>query len=439
MDKRKRIKRKIIQVYYSIPIPQKWKTALLRLRRRIIGYGQFDNNETRVVQDAAVGNRFIKQVLNFPSLIDNSEEYVPLSEEYYERNAKDIKFFAFYLTQYHPTKENDEWWGKGTTEWTNVTRAVPQYLGHNQPRLPDELGYYDLRIKDNMKRQIELARQYGIYGFCFYHYWFDEGRILEKPLNMFLKDKTLDIPFCYCWANHSWHKKFQGTSDDVLIAMPETKDAYLRYIDAVLSDMKDSRYYKINNCPLLIVYRPSGIPSVKEVLGFWRRRAREEGFEGLYIMAVHEAATEEDYRKRGFDASCDFHPTTMFNLMAEAEANVEMVNTAFSGDIYDYQKIVNKKLYMQYEAPKLYRSVMTFWDNTARKNSRAQVYANPSVEAYKKWVKDVITYTHGADLDDNVAFINAWNEWGEGAYLEPDKKWGYALLQKTREAIEESR
>ena len=261
-------------------------------------------------------------MLEFPNVVNESQNYIPLIKDGFKRSEEDIKLFAFYLTQYHPTKENDEWWGKGTTEWTNVTRSVPQYLGHDQPRLPDELGYYDLRIRENMERQIELAKQYGVYGFCFYYYWFDGKRILEKPLNMFLEDKTLDIPFCYCWANHNWYKKFQGTSDEVLIKMSKEKAAYERYIDAVLPDMKDKRYYKIKNCPVLIVYRPTDIPSAKDVLHYWRNKAVDFGFDGIYIIAVHETANNEDYRKRGFDASCDFHPTTMFNVMADVTAKV---------------------------------------------------------------------------------------------------------------------
>lgn len=433
------MKKKIVKLYYSLPIPHSWKVSILRMRRKIIGYKSFDDNSVGISDNAQLKDSYIQQVLKFPTVINESQNYIPLAKDSYVRSEEDIKLFAFYLTQYHPTKENDEWWGKGTTEWTNVTRAVPQYLGHDQPRLPDELGYYDLRIRENMERQIELAKQYGIYGFCFYHYWFDGKRILEKPLNMFLEDRSLDFPFCYCWANHNWYKKFQGTSDEVLIEMPKEKAAYKRYIDAVLPDMKDERYYKIKNCPVLIVYRPIDIPSTKDVLYHWRSRAIDFGFDGLYIIAVHETANNEDYRKRGFDASCDFHPTTMFNIMSDVIADVDLVNTAFDGAVYDYQKIVEKKIYMGYRAPKLYRSIMTFWDNTARKNSRATIFANPSVDAYKKWVIDIINYNREADLDDNIAFINAWNEWGEGAYLEPDKRYGYALLNKTREAIEEQR
>lgn len=239
---------------------------ILQFRRKIIGYKEVTDN-IDVVDNNNIKDKYIEQVLNIPLMSESKETYVSLSPRSYIRKEGDPKIFAFYLTQYHPTKENDEWWGKGTTEWTNVTRAVPQYINHNQPRMPDELGYYDLRIKEVMERQIELAKQYGIYGFCFYHYWFDGKRILEKPLNMFLENKDLNIPFFYCWANHSWYKKFQGTSDEVLIEMPKSQDVYERYIDAVIEDMKDKRYYKLNNRPLLMVYHDHLIFLTKRSVG----------------------------------------------------------------------------------------------------------------------------------------------------------------------------
>lgn len=431
----------LIRMFYKLPLPLKFKRRILRLRRQIIGYEAIKDNEVKIEADLETSHNYIDQILHIPSVSVESESYVPLSNRKFQRENDDIKLFAFYLTQYHPTKENDEWWGKGTTEWNNVARAVPQFLGQSQPRLPDELGYYDLRIKDVMRRQIELAKQYGVYGFCFYHYWFGEGkRILEKPLNMFLEDKTLDIPFFYCWANHNWYKKFQGTSDEVLIKMPDDKSIYMQYVKAISADMKDERYYKINGKPVLMVYRPSDIPNVHEVLKAWREDTEDEGFTGLYVIAVHEIGERMDYRKKGFDASSEFHPTTISNLLSKVPADAKLINSAFSGSIYDYTKIVSSQLYNSYSAPKLYKSAMTFWDNTARRNSRALVFTNESVSAYKKWIYDLIDYNRAnSNLDDNLAFINAWNEWGEGAYLEPDKQYGYALLEATREAIEEKR
>ncbi len=431
----------LIRMFYKLPIPLTMKRRILRLRRRMIGYEEIKDNEVRVESDLETSRQYIDQVLHIPSINIESSSYVPLSNRNYMRENDDIKLFAFYLTQYHPTKENDKWWGKGTTEWNNVVRAVPQFVGHSQPRFPDELGYYDLRIKDVMFRQIELAKQYGIYGFCFYHYWFgNDKRILEKPLNTFLHEKLLDIPFFYCWANHNWYKKFQGTSDEVLIEMPADKTIYMQYVKAIIPDMMDERYYKINGKPVIMVYRPLDIPDVREVLAKWREDAINKGFTGLYIIAVHEVGESMDYRKKGYDASSEFQPTTFSNLLSKVPAHVKLINAAFSGKIYDYTKIVNDQLYKNYSSPKLYRSAMAFWDNTARKNSRALVFTNESVGAYKKWICDLIDYNCSNNrLDDNIAFINAWNEWGEGAYLEPDKQYGYALLDATRAAIEEKR
>ena len=233
----------LIRLFYRLPLPLTVKQKILKVRRQIIGYEEIKDNEVRVGTDDEMNRKYIEQILSMPNMNTESKEYHPLSNRVYEREERDIKLFAFYLTQYHPTKENDEWWGRGTTEWNNVVRAVPQFIGHSQPRFPDELGYYDLRVKDVMNRQIELAKQYGIYGFCFYYYWFGNGkRILEKPLELFLRDKSLDIPFFYCWANHSWYKKFQGTSDEVLIEMKNDEDIYRQYIKDVAGDMKDTRY-----------------------------------------------------------------------------------------------------------------------------------------------------------------------------------------------------
>lgn len=434
------MKKLLIRLFYKLPFSYSSKMKILKFRRSIIGYKEVIDNSVGVTTDNNLKDKYIEQILNIPSMTSESETYVPLSTRKYERATEDPKLFAFYLTQYHPTKENDEWWGRGTTEWNNVSRAVPQFVGHYQPRLPDELGYYDLRIKDNMRRQIELAKQYGIYGFCFYHYWFDGRRILEKPLNMFLEDSTLDFPFMYCWANHNWYKKFQGTSDEVLIEMPKEKEAFMRYIDSVLPDMKDSRYYKINEKPVLMVYRPSDIPDVCDVINTWRKKAADYGFADLYLIAVHEGATADDYRKKGFDASSEFQPTTFSALLSKADMKVEMVNSAFDGSIHDYEKIVKQKLYNQYSAPVLYKSVMAFWDNTARKNSRGSIFNNVHPDFYEEWLRDLILYNKNTpQLDDNLIFVNAWNEWGEGAYLEPDKKYGYALLERTRDAIEKAR
>lgn len=434
------MKKILIRMFYKLPFSYATKMKILKFRRSIIGYKEIKDNSVGVVNNNELKNEYIEQVLNTPSVGPESDTYVPLSDRKYVRQDIDPKLFAFYLTQYHPTKENDEWWGKGTTEWNNVTRAVPQFVGHYQPRIPDELGYYDLRIKDNMRRQIELAKQYGVYGFCFYHYWFDGRRILEKPLNMFLEDKTLDFPFMYCWANHSWYKKFQGTSDEILIEMPKEKDSYIRYIEAVLPDMHDERYYKIDGKPVLIVYRPSDIPEVKDVLNIWRSKADRDGFNGLYLIAVHEGAVSDDYRKKGFDASSEFQPTTFSALLSKVDYKTEVVNSKFSGTIYDYKKIVKKQIFNQYSAPMLYKSVMAFWDNTARKNSRGNIYTNIHPDFYEEWLTDLIEYNkRNKQLDDNLIFVNAWNEWGEGAYLEPDRKYGYALLERTRDAIEKAR
>ncbi len=204
------MKDKYVRLFWKLPLSIKGKQRILQLRRKIIGYRSVSEEISVAVADDSSLNEYVKQVLSIPAIGNKTDGYVPETPDFYTRKKEDPDIFAFYLTQYHPTKENDEWWGKGTTEWNNVNRGIPQFSGHNQPRLPGELGYYDLRIKEVFERQIELAKKYGVKGFCFYHYWFNGKRILEKPLEMFLSNHDLDFPFFYCWANHSWYKRFEG-------------------------------------------------------------------------------------------------------------------------------------------------------------------------------------------------------------------------------------
>lgn len=384
-------------------------------------------------------NKYINQILDISSNT-RSIFYKSITDSYYKRQNKDAKIIAYYLTQFHPDPHNEKWWGKGVTEWNNVVRAVPQYLDHYQPRVPGELGYYDLRIIDIMKRQIELAKMYGVYGFSFYYYWFNGKRLLEQPLEEFLKHKELVFPFSLCWANENWTKRFDGTNTDILMEQPNTIESYKNVIHDMIRFLIDDRYIEINNKKVITVYRPSLMPKVKEVLKYWRDTALKNGIGELYLIAVKENSIEMDWLKEGYDALSEFHPGTLYRESTKINDDIKFIRKDFEGEVFSYEDIVKSKKYFNYSYNKLYRAVMPMWDNTARRNNKGMIYHGSTPTLYKEWLVDVIRENcEKHNVDDNVVFINAWNEWGEGTYLEPDRFYGYAYLNATKEAVEECR
>lgn len=428
----------IKRVFWKLPLSSNFKERISRLRyeralRREEAYDASGSLE--VSSDADVLKEYALYVLSRYGARSNMfkafEEKSPVST--------DIKLVAYYLTQFHPNKENDEWWGKGTTEWNNVNQAVPQFVGHYQPRRPGELGYYDLRIKDTFQRQIKLAKNYGIGAFCFYYYWFDGGRrLLDYPLNEFLSDSSLDMPFFYCWANENWTKRFSGVNSEVLMGITPIIANYKAFIESVLSDFSDSRYLKIGGRPVLSVYRPSLIPNSKEVVQYWRERAVEVTGEDIYLIAVQERDLSVDYASLGFDAESEFQPKQVQHYCKDIAKAVHPIRKDFAGAVYDYADLVNNKRYSITEniKKKVYPAVMPMWDNTARRNFRGTIFHGSTPSLYKQWLSDAIEMVQSRqDLDEKLVFINAWNEWGEGAYLEPDQEYGYAYLDATYQAL----
>lgn len=397
-----------------------------------------ENDRLSVLRDPDKKTDFLNQVLRVPE--KPQDDYVGLTNAPYEMTAGDAKVIAYYLTQFHPDKHNEEWWGRGVTEWNNVSRAVPQFYGHYQPRLPGELGYYDLRIRDNMARQIELAQMYGIFGFSFYYYWFNGERLLEKPLEMFLSDTTLDFPFSLCWANENWTRRFDGTSHDILMGMPCTEECYERVITDMARFLADRRYITVKGAKMITVYRPSLMPNAKEVLQYWRDYCKKQGLGELYLIAVVENGVKTDWLAEGYDAVSEFHPGTLYTNMTYLNSEIDFIRSDFRGEVFSYPDIVENQKYFRYNTPKMYRAVMPMWDNTARRNNKGFIIHGSTPALYKRWLEDVIREEQNReDLDDVLVFINAWNEWGEGTYLEPDARFGYAYLEATKEAVEETR
>ncbi|MEI7861521.1 MAG: glycoside hydrolase family 99-like domain-containing protein, partial [Planctomycetota bacterium] len=345
----------------------------------------------------------------------------------------DVKAIAFYLPQFHPIPENDAWWGKGFTEWTNVTKAQPQFAGHHQPQLPGELGFYDLRLSDIRDQQAQLAREYGLHGFCYYYYWFSGRRILERPLRMMLDAGTPDFPFCICWANENWTRTWDGLEADVLLHQEHTPASDLAFIKDVLPILKDPRYIRVNGAPLLLVYRVSLLPTPARTSALWRQACREAGLETIHLCAVETAGTPEP-PTIGFDSTAQFPP---HNLQTRrSESTVADLNPLFTGQIHNYEWTVAEEMTAPPESYRRFRGVMPSWDNTARRGPASNIFVNSSPEAYEVWLKSVVDATK-RDLppSERLLFINAWNEWAEGAHLEPDQKFGRRYLEATRRAL----
>lgn len=324
--------------------------------------------------------------------------------------------------------------GEGFTEWTNVRPAKPQFVGHYQPHIPGELGYYNLLDPAVMRRQVELAKLYGIGGFCFYFYWFGGKRLLETPIEKYLSNEELDFPFCLCWANENWTRRWDGLDDEILIAQEHSPEDDLAFIRYVARYMRDPRYIRIDGKPLLLVYRPSLLPSAKDTAQRWRTWCRNEGIGEIYL-AYTQSFEIVDPAKYGFDAAIEFPPN--MSSPPNITDRVVALKDDFSCSIYDWRVFVEHS--KKYKRPKykLFRGVCPSWDNTARRKNRGTVFLNSSPALYRQWLENAIRDTQNRfeKSDERLVFINAWNEWAEGAHLEPDQRYGYAWLQATRDAL----
>ncbi|MCM1100400.1 MAG: glycoside hydrolase family 99-like domain-containing protein [Clostridium sp.] len=380
---------------------------------------------------------FVEQIMNIPYTRD-TDEYVAKMSDHVSVTNSDIKYLAFYLPQFHPFPENDKWWGVGFTEWTNVTKAVPQFTGHNQPRLAGELGYYDLRNKTIIRQQMDLAKQYGIYGFCIYFYWFDGKKLMDTPLNIIMNNEDLDLPFCLCWANENWSRKWDGKNQDILIAQNYDRDFPEKFISDVIPYMSDSRYIKIQGKPALIIYNANEIPDLKGVIQIWRDRCRSCGLGEIHLLAVDFALNSKS-REAGFDGFVEFPPHSVYNYgMETINSQLSVIDSSYAGRIFDYGRIVREKKYLTTDTENYYKGIFLGWDNTARRAKNAAVYHRFTIAAFKEWIADITQFTiENRQKDDRFIFINAWNEWAEGTYLEPDRKYGYAALDAVRQVLKE--
>lgn len=364
---------------------------------------------------------------------NETDHFVALTDEKPLR-APPAKLVCFYLPQFHAIPENDAWWGQGFTEWTNVQPAQAQFAGHYQPHIPGELGYYNLLDSETQRRQIELAKLYGIGGFCFYFYWFGGKRLLEQPLTNYLADRSLDLPFCLCWANENWSRRWDGLESEILIAQQHSVEDDLAFIEHVANYMRDPRYLRIEGKPLLLVYRPGLLPSAQKTALRWRHWCKTHGI-GEIFLAYTQSFENCDPAQYGFDAAIEFPPNN--SAPPNVTGSVTPLRDDFACTVYDWRVLVERSEHYVQHAYTLFRSVCPSWDNTARRKNRGTIFVNSTPALYQRWLQNAIRDTahRQTQADKRLIFINAWNEWAEGAHLEPDARHGYAWLQATRNAL----
>lgn len=340
---------------------------------------------------------------------------------------------AFYLPQFHPIPENDEWWGRGFTEWRNVVRALPQFEGHAQPRLPGELGFYDLRNIQVMHEQARLAHEYGIGAFCFYFYWFGKKTLLETPVRNWLADATIDLPFCLCWANERWSRRWDGRGDDILMDQQHSPEDDLAFIAYVADYLRDPRYLRVEGKPILLLYRPGLLPNAAATARRWRQWCLENGVGEIHLAYV-QSFDNSNPAAFGFDAAVEFPPN--FVNSPSVASRQRLINPDYSGQLLDWRALADASQNKVAADYLLYRGVNPGWDNEPRRpgEGRAFLYSSPRV--YGQWLEHCIGAPSATTSQfHNLVFINAWNEWAEGAVLEPDSRLGYAYLEETRRAI----
>jgi hypothetical protein len=340
-----------------------------------------------------------------------------------------VKVIAFYLPQFHPIPENDQWWGKGFTEWSRATRARPQFVGHYQPHLPERLGFYDLRLPEVRARQAALARGHGIHAFCYYYYWFGTKTLLERPLTEMLASGA-DLPFCLCWANEHWTRRWDGAEQEMLIEQRYGPELDAALIEDLMPFFRDRRYLRVRGAPVLLVYRPSAIPDPLATTARWRRTAREQGLADLHLVAALTFGLL-DPRPLGFDAAVEFPP----HGEPANPCAVDGIEPGFSGAIFDFRAVVSRRLAQPTPPFRLYRTAMAGWDNTPRLGPRATVFHGASPGAYEEWLGGLVTAARLGHPEHRLVFVNAWNEWAEGAHLEPDERFGTGYLEATRRAV----
>ena len=341
----------------------------------------------------------------------------------------DVRVIAFYLPQFHRIPENDTWWGKGFTEWTNVTKALPRFAGHYQPHLPGELGFYDLRSAEILRDQARLANQFGVYGFCFHYYWFGGRKLLETPLQNLLSNSDIDIRFCINWANESWSRRWDGSENDILIEQKYLEDDDFAFASALEPIVRDPRYIRVGGRPLIMLYRPRVLPDAAATVSRWRQQFKSLNLPNPYVVMA-QAFDEEDPRPFGMDAAAGFPPHRWWDL--EADDAYQAFANGYHGRRLSFEEMVQSATVFNPTEYTFFPGVCPSWDNEARKPNRGVSFVGATPRRYGVWLDNACRkVVRQQNPDERLVFVNAWNEWAEGTHLEPDRHFGYAYLNET--------
>jgi lipopolysaccharide biosynthesis protein len=330
------------------------------------------------------------------------------------------RLIAFYLPQFHPIPENDEWWGKGFTEWTNVAAAKPLFDGHCQPHIPANLGHYDLRVPEVRKAQADLADRYGIEGFCYWHYWFNGRRLAERPFHEVLSSGEPDFPFCLAWANETWSRRWLGEAKEVLLHQTYSAEDDVRHARWLAEAFADRRYLRVDGRPLFLVYRPHDLPDPTATTATVRHECSRLGLDDPFLVGIASRG-QSDARTLGFDANLDFEPQ-LSALPGAFDAGLKT---------YDYESARRQMRNGRADQP-AYPCVMVSWDNTPRRGKDGIVFVNATPEQFEQGLRQAVASARNRPRDHQLVFVNAWNEWGEGNHLEPDLTHGLKYLEVVR-------
>lgn len=351
-----------------------------------------------------------------------------------------VRSVAFYLPQFHPIPENDEWWGPGFTEWTNVAKARPQFKGHYQPHLPADLGFYDLRLPEARHAQANLARQYGVEGFCYYHYWFGGRRVLGRPIDDVLASGEPDFPFCLCWANENWTRIWDGGDRSVLLPQDYSEADDYRHITWLAQVFSDPRYIRYDDRPLFLVYRALDLPDPRATTERWRQEARRLGVGELFLCRVENFdELRVDPRSLGFDAAVEFQPDFKLlppSLLWRTGWQLTGGRGPYRHRRMDYATLVERSLSKPAPPYPRFRGVTPSWDNTPRHDRGAKIVTGSTPNLFEEWLATVVARAAEDPVSGGMIFVNAWNEWAEGNHLEPCRRWGRAYLEAHLRALQ---
>lgn len=356
---------------------------------------------------------------------------------------KKIKVLAFYLPQYHPIPENDFWWGKGFTEWTNVGKAKKYFKSHNQPRVPEELGYYDLRVPETRKAQADMAREHGIEGFCYWHYWFGDGkRLLERPLQEVLNSKQPDFPFCVAWANESWRGFPHGLSDEREVLIEQTypgADDYENHFRELLPYFLDHRYIKINGKIIFFIYKPYQIPNISFFFNKWRELAKVNNVNDFAFVAnCNDISEYSELINMGFDYVNINRLFDYRKSLSIVDKIIHKTKKILLGipNVFSYEKAIPYFTGKEDSIPNVFPTIIPGWDHTPRSGINGFLYNNSTPQLFKNHVRQVFNKVKNKNESENIVFLKSWNEWAEGNYVEPDLKWGRGYLKVIKEELD---